>query len=275
MTKLLYGIFFCLVMILFGCTSQKNTAGIRVKWSNIKVLVYTKNGKGYVHDNIPAAVACIKELGSQNGFAVDVTDKPEDFNEAHLKKYNALIFASTNNNVFDNDAQKVALMRYVQAGGGFVAIHSVTGTERNWPWFKRLVGGTFERHANHQPFQEIIIDASHPSTNFLPHTWKRNDECYYIKEINPDLHVLMVHDLSSVDDTGKPVIYGGTFPSVWCHAFDGGLQWYTSLGHDSSTYKELDFQKHILGGLQWVLANNKPLDYSKAHAKSPDDPLPY
>jgi hypothetical protein len=47
------------------------------------------------------------------------------------------------------------------------------------------------------------------------------------------------------------------------------------LGHDSKTYSEPDFQKHIIGGLQWVLEKNKPLDYSKAYAKSPDDPLPY
>jgi len=274
MTKLLYSIFFCTI-VFWGCTAQKNTQVNEVKWNNIKVLVYTKNGKGYVHDNIPAAVACIKQLGSQKGFAVDVTDKPSDFNEENLKKYNALIFTGTNNDVFDNDSQKVALMCYVQAGGGFAAIHSVTGTERNWPWFKRLVGGTFERHAKHQPFREIIIDTLNPSTSFLPRIWERDDECYYTKEINPDLHVLMVHDLSSVNDEGKPVIYGNTFPSVWCHQFDGGRQWYTSLGHDSTTYKEPDFQKHILGGLQWVLTNNKPLDYSKAHAKSPDDPLPY
>ena len=70
-------------------------------------------------------------------------------------------------------------------------------------------------------------------------------------------------------------MYGNTFPSVWCHTFDGGKEWYTSLGHDSTTYAEPDFRKHILGGLQWVLTGQKALDYSKAHAKTPDDPLPY
>jgi type 1 glutamine amidotransferase len=265
-------------VLLTACKTSRHTTGTAasdINWKKVHVLVYTKNGKGYVHDNIPAAVECIKKLGTQYGFAVDVTDKPSDFNDENLKQYNALIFTSTNNDVFDNDAQKLALMHYIEAGGGFVGIHSVTGTERNWPWFKRLVGGTFELHAKHQPFKEIRIDSTNPSTNFLPRIWERNDECYYTKEINPDIHVLMVHDLSSVNDNGKPVSYGGTFPSVWCHEFDGGREWYTSLGHDSKTYSELDFQKHIMGGLQWVLEKNKPLDYSKAHAKSPDDPLPY
>ena len=33
----------------------------KVNWKKIKVLVFTKNGKGYVHDNIPFAVKCIQK----------------------------------------------------------------------------------------------------------------------------------------------------------------------------------------------------------------------
>lgn len=268
--------FLCLCVIVYtACKTSRPSGGKTVTWKNVNVLVYTKNGTGYVHNNIPAAVRSIQEMGAENGFKVDVADTSLVFTEDNLKKYNVLIFASTNNEVFDTDAHKVAFMRYVQAGGGFVGIHSVTGTERKWPWFKRLIGGTFVRHAKHQKFKEIIIDPTHPSTDFLPTHWERDDECYYIAEINPDIHVLAVHDLSTVEDKDKPVIYGNVFPSVWSHEFDGGRQWYTALGHDSVTYKEPVFRKHILGGLQWVVAGQKPLDYSKAHAVSPNDPLPY
>lgn len=263
------------LFIFSACGVSQHLNSSKVNWKNIRVLVYTKNGKGYVHDNIPSAVACIQRLGKQYGFAVDVSDNPADFNDANLKKYNTLIFTSTNNEVFNTDAQKVALMRYIQAGGGFVGIHSVTGTERHWPWFIRMVGGTFVRHAKHQSFQEIVIDTTNISTSFLPKHWQVNDECYYVKDINPDLHVLTVHDLSTVDDKDKPAIYGAVFPSTWCHTFDGGREWYTALGHDGKTYSEPLFEKFIMGGIKWVIGKNKPLDYSKAHAQSPDDPLPY
>jgi type 1 glutamine amidotransferase len=247
----------------------------KVKWKNINVLIYTKNGKGYVHDNIASAVQAIKEMAAQKGFHADVSDDPSVFTDDNLKKYDALIFTSTNNDVFDNDAQKVALMRYTQAGGGFVGIHSVTGTERKWEWFKRLVGGTFVRHAKFQKFSEIIIDKNNPSTAPLPQRWEGEDECYYITTINPDLHVLAVHDLNTVNDDKKPVIYGNAFPSVWCHEFDGGRQWYTALGHSKERYSDPLFRQHILGGIEWVVQGNRKLDYSKAHAKSPNDPLPY
>ena len=263
------------VIIFYGCSASRHSGTSTVKWKHINVLVFTKNGKGFVHDNIPSAVACIQRLGKQNGFGVQVSDDPAVFNEANLKKYNALIFTSTNNDVFDSDVQKVAFMRYTQAGGGFVGIHSATGTERKWPWFIRLVGGTFVRHPKRQPFQQIIIDSTNISTSFLPRRWNVNDECYYIKDINPDLHVLMVHDLTTVKDDKKPDTYGTVFPSAWCHKFDGGRQWYTALGHDSTFYSDPVFEKFILAGIQWVIGTNKPLDYSKAHAIGPDDPLPY
>lgn len=264
-----------LISILISCSVSRGPSGQQVNWKGVRVLVYTKNGKGYVHKNIPAAVQSIQEMGKQHGFGVDVSDTPLIFTDENLRKYNTLIFTSTNNDVFDNAAQKVAFMRYIQAGGGFVAIHSVTGTERNWPWFKRLVGGTFVRHAAFQKFQQIVIDTLHPSTASLPRNWEISDECYYIKEINPGIRVLSVHNLNTVTDKEKPVIYGDAFPSVWCSEFDGGRQWYTALGHDSTMYKDPIFRKHILGGIQWVVAGKNRINYAKARAKSPDDPLPW
>lgn len=263
------------VLCVISLFAQGNSKSYKVNWKKVNVLVYTKNGKGYVHENIASASKALQELGAANGFSVTVSDDPEIFTDEQLSKFTTIIFNNTNNDVLDTDAQKVAFMRFIQAGGGFVGIHSATGTFRNWPWFKRLIGGTFVKHAPHQTFKEIVIDHSHPSTSFLPRIWSNTDECYYVKEMNPDIKVLVVHDLSSVNDKDKPEFFGGSFPSVWYHEFDGGRQWYTSLGHDAATYNTEIFRKHLLGGIQWVAAGFKKLDYSKARAKSPDDPLPY
>ena len=111
-------------------------------WSKVRVLLYTKNGTGYVHDNIPASIEAIRALAAEHKFAVDVSDDPVVFSDDNLKKYHALVFSNTNNVVFETDAQRVALMRYVQAGGGFVAIHSASGTERAWKWFHGLLTQT-------------------------------------------------------------------------------------------------------------------------------------
>ncbi|MET0242496.1 MAG: ThuA domain-containing protein [Flavitalea sp.] len=267
--------FSLIIWFFFLFISPSTAQSFKVNWNKVHVLVYTKNGKGYVHDNIPFAVEAVRKLGKENGFKVDVSDDPSVFNEDNLKQYNALIFTSTNNEVFDTDSQKVAFMRYVQAGGGFVGIHSVTGTERKWEWFKRLVGGTFVRHAKQQVFAELVIDKTHPSTTHLPKQWKNNDECYYVTTINPDLHVVLAHDLTTVDDPEKPLWFGNSYPSAWYHEWDGGKQFYTALGHEGAMYSDPVFLKHILGGLQWVVAGNRKPDFRLGRAKSPDDPLPY
>ncbi|TSA65543.1 MAG: hypothetical protein D4R41_00790, partial [Sediminibacterium sp.] len=59
-----------------GFKLEKLSINDKDKLKNSKVLVYTKNGKGYVHDNIASAVASIKEMGVENHFTVDVSDDP-------------------------------------------------------------------------------------------------------------------------------------------------------------------------------------------------------
>ena len=51
------------VLLLLNAPTGWGQNMATVNWKKVKVLVYTKNGKGYVHDNIPNAVACIQHLG--------------------------------------------------------------------------------------------------------------------------------------------------------------------------------------------------------------------
>lgn len=242
-----------------------------VDWTKVRVLVYTKNGTGYVHDNIPASIEAIGDLAKEHGFSVDVSDAPAVFAEDTLKKYNALVFSNTNNVVFDTDAQRVALMRYVQAGGGFAAIHSASGSERTWKWFAGLLGGRFSRHAPIQTFGVRILDRTHPSVAHLPARWERDDECYYLVRMNVNMRILAVNDLTTIKDTKEaPATFGDVFPSVWYQEFDGGRQWYTSLGHRKEDYARPEFRRHLLGGIQSVV-RAAPLDYTRAYATSPAD----
>src|SRR5690606_30103666 len=137
----------CIILIQgLWINSDPAQAQHKVKWEKVQVLLYTKNGEGYVHDNIPNSIEAIRALADENGFKLDVSEGPAVFSEDNLKKYDAIVFSNTNNDVFDTDAQKVAFMRYIQAGGGFVGLHSASGTERQWKWFKQCLGGTFFFH---------------------------------------------------------------------------------------------------------------------------------
>jgi type 1 glutamine amidotransferase len=237
-----------------------------------------------VHENIPSAVAGIQALGKQHGFRVDTSADPSVMTEQNLKRYTLLIFPSTNNDVFDTDAQRLAFRRYIEAGGGFVGVHSVTGTERNWKWFKMMVGGTFSWHANFQKFTVKVIDPAHPSVQGLPKVWEKEDECYFAKELYPGTKTIMAHDVTTLnrsDTTQRNLIvknagaFSELYPAVWTHDFDGGHTWFTALGHDKKDYADPVFVQHLFQGIRFVAGQVKKIDFSKAYAGSRDMPVRY
>lgn len=278
MKVFLNSLLFCFVLALFTAATPPKSAP-KVNWKKVKVLVYTKNGKGFVHDNIPYAAKSIQQLGQENGFQVEVTDNPAVFTEEKLKEFTLLVFPSTNNDVFDTDEQRVAFRRYIQAGGGFVGLHSVTGTERKWTWFKQMVGYTFAWHAKFQTFKIKKIDHEHPSMKNVPDVWTKGDECYFGREMYPGIKVLMAHDLSSIspNEQEKVKSHAGSFahyyPAVWYQQFDGGNIWVTALGHNKNDYQDPVFVNHVLDGIRYVASQTKKLDYSKAYATDRDTPL--
>lgn len=222
-----------------------------------RVLLYTRNGltadgkKGYVHDNIPNSIAAIREMGAENGFAVDVSESPQDFAVANLRKYRAIVLSNTNNQIFETEEQKAALQQFLRGGGGVAGIHSACGSMRQWPWFWALIGGSFVRHPKLQEFTVHVVDHQHPSTRFLGPTWKVTDEFYFLRDMPQDLRVLLQGDLTTLDDPKKP--QGDRHPLAWYHEFEGGRCWYTTLGHRKEVYHDPVFRKHILGGILWAM----------------------
>lgn len=249
----------------------------KVEWKKIKALIYTKNGKGYVHDNLPTAVACFEKLGKQYGFQTVVSDDPSVFNTENLKTFSVLIFTSTNNDVFDTDEQRLAFRQYIEAGGGFVGVHSVLGTERNWTWFKMMLGGTFAWHPKFQKLKLQVIDPDHPSVADVPMLWEKEDECYFQKELYPGIHTVLAHDITALNQNESEKIQAnaGTFnkyyPAAWYQNYDGGIIWITALGHDKKDYEDPTFINHIFQGLKYVVSELKPKEYKQAYAKSRDE----
>lgn len=230
-----------------------------------KILVYTRNftldGKGYVHDNVQHSVAAIKKMGEEADFAVEVSSDPTVFTAENLRKYKTLVFCNSNNEAFADDAQRQAFRGYIRSGGGFVGIHSATGSERKWEYYWLAIGGSFVRHARIQKFTVRVQDPTHPSTRGLPVSFEWTDECYYHDKLNPDIKPLLVTDPSKIDDPKKAEYpgdrFGDTMPLAWYNTFDGGRQFYTALGHNKEHYSNAILCKHILGGILWTMGEAK------------------
>ncbi|WP_431200185.1 ThuA domain-containing protein [Mucilaginibacter sp. P25] len=142
-----------------------------------RVLVFSKT-LGWHHSCIPFGIAAIQKLGNENGFDVDTTTNSANFNDDNLKKYRAVIFNCTTGNVL-NAVEQAAFERYIQAGGGFMGVHSAADTEYDWPWYGKLVGAYFSSHPNNSNIRKATIDVtdkSQPATANLPTRWERTDE---------------------------------------------------------------------------------------------------
>jgi type 1 glutamine amidotransferase len=126
------------------------------------------------------------------------------------------------------------------------------------PWYRALVGGTFDFHPPLQHFMIRVLDKSHASTAFFEQdTWSWEDEFYFLKERNDKVRVLLAGDVKSLKNRGKnPEKLSGQpdpYPLVWCHEFEGGRVWFTALGHKKEHYQDPLYLKHLLGGILWVI----------------------
>jgi uncharacterized protein len=225
-----------------------------------RILVYTRNytpdGKGYVHDNIATSVAAIRKMGAESGFAVDVSDDPAVFTDDNLRQYAALVFSNSNNQAFSTDAQREAFKRYIESGGGFVGIHSASGSERDWPYFWSVLGGKFAAHPHQQPFTVRVTDPNFPAVKGLPPQFTWTDECYFLDHLNPDIHPVLVTDRTKIAtdpmtiDTSK---FPLDLPLAWYQEFDGGREFYLALGHNKEEYANPLLYGIIKNAILWAM----------------------
>lgn len=240
-----------------GCTGKKRQS---------KVLLFSK-AVSFKHQSIPIAQKNLKNYFEEQGFLTDTTSDARYFSEDRLKEYDAIVFLLTTGDVL-NEYQQLVFQRYIQAGGGFLGIHSASDTEHNWPWFGKLVGNYF---ANHPEIQDVHVQVvqEDESTRHMPKPWLHKDEWYNFKADTFDKNIQF---LLKVDEkTYKGGTMGAFHPISWKQEFDGGKSFYTALGHTNECYDDPNFLKHILGGLRFV-TENADLDYSKcANPLPPDD----
>lgn len=215
-----------------------------------EVLVFHKT-EGFYHKSIPAGIQAIKELGGENGFRVTETKDSENFSEEILEKYDLVIFLNTTGNVLDK-GQQIAFENYMENGGNFFGIHSAADTEYEWEWYGWLTGAYFLDHPEIQKAEVHVVAHEHPTVSHLPETWKRTDEWYNYKNLNPENKVLLLLDEKSYEG-GKN---GEVHPIAWFKKLkSGGISMYTGGGHTEESYVEPLFREHLRRSILFAMEN--------------------
>jgi len=129
--------------ILFIVSCRQKRAGIP------RVLVYTNELSGA---NEAASIQAIRHLGEMNSFEINPTDTSVLLNDDSLANYSAVVFLNRSGIDLRANA-RIALQRFMQAGGGFAGIHAKAKTF-NWRWYGRMIGSSGDSGISfmHQPY---------------------------------------------------------------------------------------------------------------------------
>ena len=230
--------------------SQTGTPGAPTPPSSsgtpVRVLMLTAT-RGFRHDSIPVARDVMTALAASSGaFTVTATEDLSAFTDSLLASYDVIFFVLTTGELEFGPAQKAAIVNFVSGGKGFLGVHSATDTLYEWPDYGRLVGAYFKEHPWTQSATVLVEDTTHPSTASLGDRFTLNEEFYTFRDNpRPRVHVLLRLDPASVGTTGD-------YPLAWTQSFGSGRAYYNALGHFQETWRDVRFQRQLVGAIQWV-----------------------
>jgi type 1 glutamine amidotransferase len=212
----------------------------------IRVLAVTATA-GFRHGSIPTAIQALQTAARQRGgLDITFTENLTDLDAARFATIDVLAFVLVSGELALDAAQKMALIAFVENGGGFIGVHSAADALYDWPEYGRLVGAYFKDHPWTQEAGVIVEDRAHPSTSHLGAGFGLLEEYYTFRENpRPSVQVLLSLDAASVGGAGD-------FPLAWTQTVGSGRSFYTALGHFESTWTDARFEQHLLGAIDWV-----------------------
>lgn len=246
-------LFSYLILQLFSCSAggEKKKA----------VLIFNKNKINQSSAN--EATDLLRGYIVQNGISVDTTSNPAYFTEDSLKNYGLVVFLRTSQDVL-NTRQQNEFERFVQAGGGFMGVHSSNSSKYQWPWLNAMLGAKLSNsnpdiaqpskvnfHINNK---ERTFDLKH---KIEAESWTQQDKVLEVQDFATENQVL-------VETEDKE-------PVTWYRKYDGGNMFYTTAGGANESFNNQHFLKHILTGIEYLL-KGPALNYAKAHTqRTPED----
>jgi type 1 glutamine amidotransferase len=249
------GVFLCLAAL--ATSWALSTRHIAAPAS--KKLLYVTMAAGYKHDSLPVSREVVKQIGEKSGLfeSTDMNDV-SDLTADTLRNYDAVMFY-TSGELPLSEIQKSAFADYINAGHGFVGVHSTADSCYMWDKYLRIVGGYFDGHPWHQ---NVTVDVALPDNKlvkFLGRSFQINDEIYQIRDFQwRDSTVLLRLDPNTVDLT-KPGINKRFYnwPLAWTRKYGRGKIFYTALGHEQAVWQDPRYQELLLNGIKWSMGEMK------------------
>lgn len=232
-----------------------------------KVLVFTKTA-GFNHGTESESVAMVQQIASSQNFDVVVDNDGSEFNMlANLNQYKIIFFANTSGNTL-TDAQRSNVENYAAQGGNFISNHAasdsyghstastISGNGKGlWDWYAENITGCSVRngpnHTSNNFGATVSVENQNTQlTGGISFPWNDNEEWYYWEGgyLNNSFTELL-----RVSDTGSNSYDDARMTAQYWERSDGGISFYSSMGHAESKYSDSDFVQLMDNTFDFIL----------------------
>ena len=266
-----------------GAASAALLASPLLQWASAqekprKILFFTRS-QGFEHsaitrpknnpEKLSFAENWLTVFGKKHNMEVTCTKDGAIFTSDGLAPFDVIMFYTTGNleeakpgnkNPRDNSKPmppdgKQTLIKAISDGKGFLGVHSATDTwdhSRGVDPYIAMIGGQFVHHGKQQNAKITAVEQNWGPIKDLQ-TFERLEEWYILKNLAPDMQVLLVQDTSSMEEQEYKDL--ASYPETWARMQGKGRVFYTSMGHREDVWATEVFAKVLLGGLQWTSGN--------------------
>lgn len=223
------------------------------------LFVLVGSGGHNVEVNTPPLLQTIEKVG---GIKVTLLAPPKGMpgDGAHLAKladvkkadYDVLVFYTVGNKL--SEEQEKALQKFLDEGGGIVAIHGATASFGNSKLWLNITGGRFSGHAPGTHDLLInITDTKHPITAGVEPFTVNDEEYTYKFADGVQRHVLAQFRERPKNTSEK----NNNNDILWTIDAGKGRVFHSGLGHDVKCWSNPAFQKLIIQGIYWAAGQPK------------------
>ncbi len=242
----------------------------------LKLLAIGDITTGYQHDSVPIALETVSRLGQDSGSYITfvrsdtqlITKAPgihgqgprygnwPNVNGRTLSFFHGLFMLPSGTGQTLMAQQKADLLSFIRDDGhGLVVGHAAGTGYYEWPeWFELIggrMGGEFNSTATY-----IVEDPQFPGAQAFgtnPFTMYEQHPILTAPYSRKSVRVIMRLDPNKLGAKPRNPRPDGDYPMVWAHQYGKGRVFSFGDGHFPSTWANPEFQKMVLGGIQWAL----------------------